>query len=115
MHAAGILHRDIKTGNLLTSRDGSSSVKLGDFGIAELAADLEEEQRHRGSLVSRGKPSGGFHKRHLVSYGCRAPKNPKNGCLHATVSSPSYECSYQAPVVACKWDVKLLRGLGGGR
>ena len=68
MHAAGILHRDIKTGNLLMS--GSNAVKLGDFGIAELAADLEEEQRDRHSLIGRGKPSGGFHKRHLVS--CRA-------------------------------------------
>ena len=46
-----------------------NAVKLGDFGIAELAADLEEEQRDRHSLVGRGKPSGGFHKRHLV--GCK--------------------------------------------
>lgn len=42
------------------------TVKLGDFGIAELAADLEEEQRDRSSLVGQGKPSGGFHKKHLV-------------------------------------------------
>ncbi|CAK0781962.1 hypothetical protein CVIRNUC_005517 [Coccomyxa viridis] len=65
IHAAGILHRDVKTGNLLMSRDGGA-VKLGDFGIAELAADLEAQQHDRSSLVGRGKPSGGFHKRHLV-------------------------------------------------
>ena len=64
VHAAGILHRDVKTGNLLMGLDGT--VRLGDFGIAELAADLEEEQRDRSSLVGRGKPSGGFHKKHLV-------------------------------------------------
>ncbi len=67
IHAAGILHRDVKTGNLLMSRDGGA-VKLGDFGIAELAADLEAQQRDRSSLVGRGKPSGGFHKRHLVRH-----------------------------------------------
>ncbi len=49
----------------LTGNDGSAI--LGDFGIAELAAVLAEEQADRTNLIRGGKPSGGFHKRHLVS------------------------------------------------
>ena len=45
-------------------RDGI--LKLGDFGLAEVADDLAEEQADRSNLVGKGKPSGGFHKRHLV-------------------------------------------------
>ena len=42
-HARGIVHRDIKPGNLLRSRD---AVKIGDFGIATLA-DLDTPSRTR--------------------------------------------------------------------
>ena len=87
MHATGILHRDVKTGNLLLG--GNGTVKLGDFGIAELAADLEEEQRNRHSLIGRGKPSGGFHKRHLV----RA--QPLLETLYSRLNCRSCVLSYQ--------------------
>ncbi|RMF60821.1 MAG: serine/threonine protein kinase, partial [Bacteroidetes bacterium] len=40
-HAQGILHRDLKPGNILVALDGQ--VKLTDFGMASLAAEHEAE------------------------------------------------------------------------
>lgn len=39
VHAAGVLHRDLKTSNVLLSREdnfgGMPLLKLGDFGVAK--------------------------------------------------------------------------------
>jgi serine/threonine protein kinase len=39
-HEAGIVHRDIKPGNILISESGSGSVKLTDFGISRASGDV---------------------------------------------------------------------------
>ena len=56
VHDRGILHRDIKTRNILRGTDGNA--KLIDFGIAK--------ELGRASLDTRQQPSGGFHKRRML-------------------------------------------------
>lgn len=58
--------------------DATGAVKLTDFSIAELAAELAEEQADRRSLLKGKQPTGGFHKRHLV--GALIHKTCKTPC-----------------------------------
>lgn len=46
-HRAGIIHGDIKTGNILVTPE--EKVKLGDFGIAQLATQISGSERVKGT------------------------------------------------------------------
>lgn len=52
-HAAGIIHRDIKPGNILVAGPGNDTVKIVDFGLAKITH--EDNQR---SLTQTGETIG---------------------------------------------------------
>ncbi|MGI9054106.1 MAG: serine/threonine-protein kinase [Ilumatobacteraceae bacterium] len=52
-HAAGIIHRDVKPGNVLLAENGT--VKLGDFGIARRLDDLTSDLTGTGRFIGTPK------------------------------------------------------------
>ena len=49
MHSVGILHRDLKPGNVLVSRD--CRVRITDFGLSRCVAGLAADAAGRGLLI----------------------------------------------------------------
>jgi eukaryotic-like serine/threonine-protein kinase len=87
-HAAGLVHRDIKPGNLLINRDGR--VKISDFGISQVPGSSRLTQT--GMLVGtpaylaperaiggEGTPASDLYSLGVVAYQCLTGKAPFEG------------------------------------
>jgi tRNA A-37 threonylcarbamoyl transferase component Bud32 len=55
-HEQEMVHRDIKPGNLMVSRDARVSVKILDFGLARFASEAEDDGRETSANTMLGTP-----------------------------------------------------------
>ena len=133
-HAAGVIHRDLKPGNVLlaTSPDEPSHIKLVDFGIAQIITELGEDL---GDLTSEHHVTGtprymapeqvsGRHREHgpwtdLYAFGCLAwyiltGFPPFSGNMiqvmqsHLKEMPPALVAQFPIPKGVEQWVLKLL-------
>ena len=69
LHARGVLHRDVKSDNVLVHASGRGV--LADFNAAEWEAEIKED------IVTQARPTGGFFKQFVVCV-CAARSAPRH-------------------------------------
>jgi serine/threonine-protein kinase len=119
-HAAGVLHRDIKPGNLLVSRDGH--VKITDFGLAQVAGSARltrtgmlvgtpaylAPERATGGVAT---PAADLYALGVVAYECLTGQVPFDGdplavaLAHTRRAMPPLPRSVPAQVAALVADL----------
>lgn len=75
--------------------DSEGSIKISDFGIAISEEVLAAEHADARSTIGQHNPSGGFHKRHMVSTRqytstLDTPTHSSQGSLHKLAESSGY-------------------------
>ena len=96
-HASGVVHRDVKPGNLMVRRDGT--VKVTDFGIARLAEGPRPDEQTTGLVVGTAaylspeqaagrpvSPASDVYALGVVAYECLTGQRPFTGATPADVA-----------------------------
>lgn len=83
------------------------TVGISDFGIAVMEADLASEFEDRQSLVGVQSPSGGFHKRHLVSH-VPSPRLPLKGSHLRVSNSSTCSSARRSSAEQSHWEERVM-------